>query len=500
MTRDEDDVELLRRHAGGGGGAPQAFAELVRRHVDWVYSSALRQVRGDRHLAEDVTQAVFVLLARKCKSLGHKASLTGWLFHAVRYSAAHAVRAEARRRRHERRAAAMATETRPSPEGEGPAWERLAPALDELVARLRDDDRRAVLLRFYQRKSMAEVGAALGVSEDAAKKRVAKAVERLRALFAHRGLAPGGLALSTPALAATLLANTTHAAPTSAAAGAMTVAARGAASAPPDPPVALILRAAAGAMAAAKLKLAAAVAVAVLVPAAVGGAWIAGAFDREPGRTASIPQPSTNPEGSTGPKSLAVAEDEALGLWNVPLAAAAGGRPAADGRVWVLDLDEMMGLWVIPARLGLPAGTPTAVVLERAGRGDLYAADDGRTLIPARGTRLAPLNLPPVAGQEGAAVRATLARHTALSLPAGEVAHAVRSYAGSGGPVTLEAGRWYGLLPRNGNVLILLAYPTPDGRLILQLWPLGATGGRADGSGTGGTELPPPPGSPLRWS
>src|SRR5580658_222794 len=165
-----------------------AFAELVRRHVGWVYASALRQVR-DSHLAEDVTQAVFIALAKKAPRLRQGAALSGWLFQAMRYSAGHAVRSESRRKRHERSAAAMVSEsTVTSLEVQ---WEPLAPHLDELVGRLSKRDQQAILLRFYQQKMFAEVGHAMGLSEEAARKCTDRAVQRLRDMFVRRGLSVG---------------------------------------------------------------------------------------------------------------------------------------------------------------------------------------------------------------------------------------------------------------------------------------------------------------------
>lgn len=173
-----------------------AFAHLVSLHAHWVHAAALRLVR-DRHLAEDVTQAVFLLLAQK----PHKARarpLAGWLFHVTRHCAAHALRAQARRAKHERRALPM------SPPDD-PLWNEISPRLDAAVARLREADRQLLLQRFYQNFSHAQIGQGLHISEDTARKRVATAVERLRLLLA--ATAPAA------ALALLLSARTTAAAP-----------------------------------------------------------------------------------------------------------------------------------------------------------------------------------------------------------------------------------------------------------------------------------------------
>jgi RNA polymerase sigma factor (sigma-70 family) len=205
----DTDLHLVEQFSRGA--SDQAFAELVSRHADWIYSAARRMVR-DPDLAEDVTQAVFIVLSQKSTSLLHeKMSVSGWLFKVTRYSAANAMRARARREYHERQAATMNSESSArGSSGDDPLWSKLEMSLDELVERLRPAERDAVLLRFYQRKSMAEVGFALGVSEDAAKKRVARAVERLREMLSAKGVAvPAGAAL-----VALLIANTTsHAAP-----------------------------------------------------------------------------------------------------------------------------------------------------------------------------------------------------------------------------------------------------------------------------------------------
>jgi RNA polymerase sigma factor (sigma-70 family) len=250
------DRVLLSRYAESG--SQEAFTELVRRHTDWVYSAALRLVH-DRHLAEEVTQAVFIVLARKAQKLGASTSIPSWLFKVTRYSSSHVLRAEGRRKRHERKAAAMTNE---AVRAAGEEWEQAERMLDELVARLSSQDREAVLLRFYQRKSMAEVGAGLGVSEDAAKQRVGKAVEKLRILFSHKGVA-----LPAAALGAALLANTTHAAPAAVLASTAAVASSSATGAAAESLT--IAKGAMMSMFTAKAKMAAAVGLAVLVPMVV---------------------------------------------------------------------------------------------------------------------------------------------------------------------------------------------------------------------------------------
>src|SRR6266699_2603354 len=184
---DMEDSELLREFAERGSDA--AFTTLVQRYADLVYSTALRQLR-DPHLAQEVTQTVFCLLARKARSLCNRTALVGWLYRAACFAAADALRTERRRRERERKAAQMeiqATDT-------DTAWEQLSPLLDEAINQLGEKDRLAVLLRFFQRKPMREVGQALGISEDAAKMRVARSVEKLRGFFAKNGVAcPAGI-------------------------------------------------------------------------------------------------------------------------------------------------------------------------------------------------------------------------------------------------------------------------------------------------------------------
>ena len=177
-----EDAELLRKFVEAG--SQSALAELTRRYVDLVYSAALRQVR-DPAAAEDVTQVVFLVLARKAKSLNPGTVLSAWLFKAARLAALNVLRTESRRRRHERRAARM--EATPPPGPEPLSWERISPELDDAIAQLSAKSRTAILLRFFEGKSFAEVGKRLGITELAARQRVFRGLEHLRAEFVARG-------------------------------------------------------------------------------------------------------------------------------------------------------------------------------------------------------------------------------------------------------------------------------------------------------------------------
>lgn len=187
-----DDAELLRRFAAER--AQEAFAELVRRHVDFVFSAARRQTNGDAHLAQDVTQMVFADLARKARTLAGRRVLAGWLFVSTRYAAAKLVRSERRRRRREE-AAYMNAETNA---GTGAAeWDRMRPVIDEAMSELGEVEREAVLLRFFEGRGFGEVGERLRLSENAARMRVERALGKLEALLAKRGVTStsGALAL-----------------------------------------------------------------------------------------------------------------------------------------------------------------------------------------------------------------------------------------------------------------------------------------------------------------
>ena len=153
-----DDLQLLRSYAIDG--SEEAFAEVTKRHLHLVYSAALRQV-GNAHLAQEVTQAVFVILARKAAALPVSTVLVGWLFKTTRFAAARAVRAEQRRQRREQEAAQM----EPMASTTETSWHDIAPVLDEAMAQLNETDRHALLLRFFEQRDLRQVGVALGSSE-----------------------------------------------------------------------------------------------------------------------------------------------------------------------------------------------------------------------------------------------------------------------------------------------------------------------------------------------
>src|ERR1044071_6923038 len=196
-----DDNVLLKEYVERG--SEEAFATLVGRHVDKVYSIALRQTRNP-HQAEEVTQAVFVILARKSRQLGKRVILSGWLCRTARLSAVTFVRSEIRRSRREQEAHMQNSLN----ETESEVWPQIAPLLDAAMAGLSDADHDAVALRFFDGKSMKEIGAALGASEDAVKMRVNRAVEKLRTFFTRRGIV-----CSAAALTAAISANSVQAAP-----------------------------------------------------------------------------------------------------------------------------------------------------------------------------------------------------------------------------------------------------------------------------------------------
>jgi RNA polymerase sigma factor (sigma-70 family) len=201
MDDDDDDMMLLREFAASK--SEQAFTELVTRHVDLVHSVALRQVR-DVHLAQEITQVVFIILARKASTLGPKTILSGWLCRTARYAASNALTIQRRRRLREQEAHMQSTLN----EAGSNHWEQIAPLLDEAMANLGDKDHDALVLRYFEGKSFKDLASATETSEDAAKMRVSRALEKLRKFFSKRGVV-----LSATVIAAAISANSVSAAP-----------------------------------------------------------------------------------------------------------------------------------------------------------------------------------------------------------------------------------------------------------------------------------------------
>jgi RNA polymerase sigma factor (sigma-70 family) len=177
-----DETQLLaefREHR-----SEEAFNALVRRHVDFVYATALRQI-GDCGLAEEITQDVFVLLARKARSLGRYKTIAGWLYQTTLHRVRQRLRSELRRRRRDGMAAELKAE---SVAGKS-VWEPLVPLLDEGLEVMEESDRVAVLLHCLEGRPFREVGETLGVGEDAARKRVNRALDQLTEFFRQHGFA-----------------------------------------------------------------------------------------------------------------------------------------------------------------------------------------------------------------------------------------------------------------------------------------------------------------------
>lgn len=214
----KDDGQLLQQYARER--SESAFGELVTRHIDLVYSVALRVAGGDSHLAQDVTQTVFADLAQKAGSVPQDAVLAGWLYRHAWFTAAKMVRTERRRQTREQ----TAMEMRALDDNTGSPWEQIAPHLDEGLNQLNAADRDAIVLRFFKKQDFQVIGTALGVSEDAAQKRVSRALEKLRGLLSKRGAT-----LTATALASVLTAEAVVAAPAGLAISVTTTALAGAA-------------------------------------------------------------------------------------------------------------------------------------------------------------------------------------------------------------------------------------------------------------------------------
>ena len=196
-----DDNALLREYVESG--SEEAFAALVSRHVNKVYSVALRHT-GNPVQAEEITQAVFVIFARKSRALRKGVILSGWLYHTARLTSVTFIRSEIRRARRQQEAYMQNAANESSTD----AWPQIAPLLDAAMANLNEKDRHALVLRFFDQKSMKEVGDAMDATEDASKKRVSRALEKLRKYFSKRGVNS-----TTAIIAGAISANSVQTAP-----------------------------------------------------------------------------------------------------------------------------------------------------------------------------------------------------------------------------------------------------------------------------------------------
>ena len=199
--QESQDRELLRQYVREN--SDEAFAALVSRHVNMVYSAALRKT-GNHVAAEEVTQAVFVILAKKANGLIRHTALTGWLYQAARLTAANFLRTEIRRTRREQEAYMQSLSNQTEPE----IWPQIMPLLEDAMGRLGEKDRNALALRFFEGKSFQEIGTAFGVSENAARKRTNYALEKLRTCFSQCGVTS-----TTETIAGAISANSVQAAP-----------------------------------------------------------------------------------------------------------------------------------------------------------------------------------------------------------------------------------------------------------------------------------------------
>jgi RNA polymerase sigma factor (sigma-70 family) len=198
-TQDMDLVQEFARH-----NSEAAFTKLVRRHIALVYSVA-RRCTGNDGDAQDVTQAVFIILARKAAGLRERTLLPGWLYETTRFTAARLLRTNARRQQREQEAYMQSTLNEAD---SADIWERLSPHLEDAMAKLAERDRALLVLRFYQDKSGPEAAALMGIREGAAHMRVTRAIEKLRKFFAQRGVT-----LSGEMIAGAISANFVQAAP-----------------------------------------------------------------------------------------------------------------------------------------------------------------------------------------------------------------------------------------------------------------------------------------------
>ena len=201
--RETNDLELLSEFARNGSGG--AFAEVVARYVNLVHSTALRFTSNPHH-AQDITQAVFIILAQKAGKLPASTILSGWLYQTARLTAANFMKGEIRRQKREQEAYMESTLNELASEKAQAAWEQIAPMLDEAMGSLGESDRNAIILRYFENKTAQETGMALKTTEAAAQKRVTRALEKLRKIFTKRGVALPAALIASAVMARAVMA------------------------------------------------------------------------------------------------------------------------------------------------------------------------------------------------------------------------------------------------------------------------------------------------------
>jgi uncharacterized protein (TIGR03435 family) len=339
-----DDHQLLGQFARQNSQA--AFAALVERHVNLVYSTALRHM-GNTHAAEEIAQAVFIILARKAGRISSKAILSGWLYQTTRLTAANFLRGEIRRQKREHEAYMQSKQNQPGSD----IWTQIAPLLDEALSRLGERDRNAVVLRFFENKSLREVGASLGAGEDAAKMRVNRALEKLRKIFAQRGVN-----LSVTDIAGIITTHCVHTAPLGLAKAISTVAAAKGATAATS--TLTVVKGALKFMALTKAKLAIGLAVAAVVAAGTAALTVKEVVSIK--RHRAYEAIFQHPDGSSmlrlrqAPPVLIVRPtrypNRSGGIWTETGKAVYVGARMSDLIVWAYGSD--------PTRVALPDGAP----------------------------------------------------------------------------------------------------------------------------------------------
>jgi RNA polymerase sigma factor (sigma-70 family) len=335
-----EDFQLIEEYAARN--SQSAFQSLVDRYVKLVHSTALREV-GSAAMAEDVAQAVFILLAKKAAGLAKTKNLvlSGWLYRTTRFVAARAARGEMRRQRREEEALRMQQISAPDE-----TWRRLAPLLDEGIEQLQPAERDALILRFLQDEPLQGVGAALGITEEAARKRVSRSLDKLRGFFVRRGFS-----LSAAALAAALAGATAEAAPAGLAAslGPKALASLSAAA-----PLPALVAETLSAWRWAKLKLAGLCGVGAV--AAISLLLLAARAGTPPAPPVSAPaaqsSPAPAPSAAAG-AAVAAAPSAPKSGWHFSLQTvdAENGKPIAHARVLVESVGEMRQIVASPQQI-----------------------------------------------------------------------------------------------------------------------------------------------------